>query len=58
MNGDIGKEIRNEAESRVEYVPESLELKDPALEAFSNVFARFQLPSEEKSVCYASFQSR
>ena len=55
MNGDIGKEIRNEAESRVEYVPESLELKDPALEAFSNVFARFQLPSEEKSVCYASF---
>ena len=50
MNGDIGKEIRNEAESRVEYVPESLELKDPALEAFSNVFARFQLPSETTTV--------
>ena len=50
MNGDIGKEIRNEAESRVEYVPESLELKDPALEAFSNVFARFQAPAETTTV--------
>ncbi|KAH8117397.1 hypothetical protein DFH11DRAFT_1574767 [Phellopilus nigrolimitatus] len=31
----------------VEYVPEPLEVKDPALEAFSDVFARFQLPPDE-----------
>jgi len=34
----------------VEYVPEQLDLKDPALEAFADVFARFQLPTAETSV--------
>ncbi|TFK46683.1 DUF382-domain-containing protein [Heliocybe sulcata] len=29
------------------YVPEPLDVKDPSLEAFSNVFARFQLPPDE-----------
>ena len=37
-------------EGDVEYVPESLDVNDPALEAFSNVFARFQLPQEIKTV--------
>ena len=34
----------------VEYVPEQLDVKDPALEAFSDVFARFQLPASEPTV--------
>ena len=37
-------------ETNVEYVPEPLEVKDPALEAFSDVFARFQLPPDETAV--------
>ncbi|KAL5533096.1 hypothetical protein ACEPAF_4872 [Sanghuangporus sanghuang] len=44
-NGDSKKE--EEVTSSVEYVPEPLEVKDPALEAFSDVFARFQLPPDE-----------
>lgn len=40
-------------EPSFEYVPESLDIKDPALEAFSNVFARFQLPPDETPVCLA-----
>ncbi|EPQ57816.1 DUF382-domain-containing protein [Gloeophyllum trabeum ATCC 11539] len=32
------------------YVPEPLDIKDPSLEAFSNVFARFQLPPDESEV--------
>jgi splicing factor 3B subunit 2 len=39
----------------VEYVPEQLDLKGPALEAFSDVFARFQLPPDESLVRYALF---
>ncbi|PPQ78429.1 hypothetical protein CVT25_011874 [Psilocybe cyanescens] len=35
--------------SNVEYVSEQLDLNDAGLEAFSDVFARFQLPSEEYS---------
>ena len=33
----------------VEYVPEQLDVKGSALEAFSDVFARFQLPPESSS---------
>ena len=38
----------------VEYVSEQLDVKGSALEAFSDVFARFQLPPEEHSVCLLS----
>ena len=34
----------------VEYVSEQLEVKGAALEAFSDVFARFQLPPETTTV--------
>jgi len=34
----------------VEYVYESLEVKDPTLDEFSNVFARFKPPPESASV--------
>ena len=34
----------------VEYVPEQLNVKGSVLEAFSDVFARFQLPPESSSV--------
>lgn len=37
-------------ESNVVYVSEQLDVKDAALEAFSDVFARFQLPPEENTV--------
>lgn len=39
-----------ERPSNVEYVSEQLDLSDAGLEAFSDVFARFQLPPEESSV--------
>ncbi|KAL0946378.1 hypothetical protein HGRIS_012608 [Hohenbuehelia grisea] len=45
-------EVKQEAEdepSNVEYVSEPLDVKGSALEAFSDVFARFQLPPEESS---------
>ncbi|KAF9556170.1 DUF382-domain-containing protein [Agrocybe pediades] len=35
--------------SNVEYVSEQLDLKDAGLEAFSDVFARFQLPPDESA---------
>ena len=35
----------------VEYVSEPLDLNDASLEAFADVFARFQFPPEESSVC-------
>lgn len=38
-------------QENVEYVSEQLDVKGSALEAFSDVFARFQLPPEESSVC-------
>jgi splicing factor 3B subunit 2 len=34
----------------VEYVSERLDVPDAALEAFSDVFARFQLPPESSNV--------
>lgn len=40
----------------VEYVSEQLDVKDPALEAFSNVFARFQLPPETATVRGISYR--
>ncbi|KII88270.1 hypothetical protein PLICRDRAFT_41429 [Plicaturopsis crispa FD-325 SS-3] len=41
-------DIKNEEEEKnVEYVSEQLDIKGPALEAFSDVFARFQQPAED-----------
>ena len=36
--------------SNVEYVPEQVDLNDTGLQAFSDVFARFQLPPDETPV--------
>jgi len=36
--------------SHVVYVSEQLDVKDAALEAFSDVFARFQLPPDQDTV--------
>ena len=49
---DDGKGVSN-----VEYVSEPLDLNDASLEAFADVFARFQFPPEESSVC-SFFTSR
>lgn len=48
VNGDVKRE--EVVTTSVEYVPEPLEVKDPALEAFSDVFARFQLPRDDSAV--------
>jgi splicing factor 3B subunit 2 len=47
-NGDskVKSEPESEPERNVEYVSEQLDVKGPALEAFSDVFARFQLPPD------------
>ena len=53
MNGDVDGDIKMEEvglQKDVEYVPEQLDVKDPALEAFSDVFARFQPPPESNVV--------
>ena len=42
--------MEDEKPQHVEYVSEQLDVKDPALEAFSNVFARFQAPAEVTTV--------
>uniref|UniRef100_A0A8H8CNN0 PSP proline-rich domain-containing protein n=1 Tax=Psilocybe cubensis TaxID=181762 RepID=A0A8H8CNN0_PSICU len=42
-------EREEERPSNVEYVSEQLDLSDAGLEAFSDVFARFQLPPDESS---------
>ncbi|KAF9532757.1 hypothetical protein CPB83DRAFT_846300 [Crepidotus variabilis] len=42
-------EVEGERQGNVEYVSEQLDLSEAGLEAFSDVFARFQLPSEESS---------
>lgn len=34
----------------VEYVVEQLDVKDPALEAFSDIFAKFQAPADYSEV--------
>jgi hypothetical protein len=43
-------DVEVEEVSNVEYVSEQLDLSEAGLEAFSDVFARFQLPPEESSV--------
>ena len=54
---DRSDELENmEVETgQVEYVSEQLDLSDAGLEAFSDVFARFQLPPEESSVRIANY---
>ena len=42
-------------ELNIEYVSEQLDLSEAGLEAFSDVFARFQLPPEEPSVSLIPF---
>ena len=53
-NGHDESEIKmedvDEPQSSIEYVPEQLEVKGAALEAFSDVFARFQPPPDSNSV--------
>lgn len=43
-------EIDEETDQDVEYVSEPLDVPASGIEEFSNVFARFQLPSEESTV--------
>ena len=52
FNGVSDEDVKMEVDGpqNVEYVSEQLDVKDPALEAFSDVFARFQLPKDEGSV--------
>ena len=54
VNGDVAKVKREEEDgvSIVEYVSEPLDLNDASLGAFADVFARFQFPPEESSVCF------
>ena len=49
MKEDEDEEVGQQPQN-VEYVSEQLDIKGPALEAFSDVFARFQLPPESSSV--------
>ncbi|KAH9833057.1 uncharacterized protein C8Q71DRAFT_776295 [Rhodofomes roseus] len=55
-NGDLNAESDTDVKMEgpdtpmdVEYVPEQLDVKGPALDEFSDVFARFQLPPEASS---------
>ncbi|KDR81359.1 hypothetical protein GALMADRAFT_113566 [Galerina marginata CBS 339.88] len=48
-NGSMEDDESDVKPSIVEYVSEQLDLNDAGLEAFSEVFARFQLPPEESS---------
>ncbi|KAI0723800.1 hypothetical protein C8T65DRAFT_627471 [Cerioporus squamosus] len=52
VNGAHDEDVNMEVDGpqNVEYVSEQLDVKDPALEAFSNVFARFQAPPETTAV--------
>lgn len=47
----------SESEPNIEYVSEQLDVKGSALEAFSDVFARFQLPPETSTVSLIPFVS-
>lgn len=47
--------MESEQVSNVEYVFEQLDLNEAGLEAFSDVFARFQLPPEESLVSFLAF---
>ena len=42
--------MAEEDDSSIEYITESLNVDDPTLEAFSDVFARFQFPEDEVKV--------
>ena len=44
------EDARRQQPQNVEYVSEQLEVKGSALEAFSDVFARFQPPPESATV--------
>ncbi|KZT44011.1 DUF382-domain-containing protein [Sistotremastrum suecicum HHB10207 ss-3] len=47
---DVKKEDAEDDDvDSVQYVPEQLDINDSTLDAFSDVFARFQLPSEDAS---------
>ncbi|KAG6811553.1 hypothetical protein H0H92_006857 [Tricholoma furcatifolium] len=46
---DVVKKEVDDVPANVEYVSEQFELSGPALEAFSDVFARFQLPPDENA---------
>ena len=50
----VKQEVDEKGVSIVEYVSEQLDLNDASLEAFADVFARFQFPPEESSVCLFS----
>ncbi len=57
-NGSSDEEDRrNESvdEDSVEYIPERLDFDNNSIEAFSDVFARFQLPPDESEVYQSSF---
>lgn len=43
-------EVDEKGSENVEYVSEQLDIQGTALEAFSDIFARFQLPPDESSV--------
>ena len=45
-NHDAVKQEQDEPVGNVEYVIEQLDVKDPALQAFSDIFARFQAPQD------------
>jgi splicing factor 3B subunit 2 len=47
----VKKEHGQKESENVEYVSEQLDLKGAALEAFSDVFARFQFEPEDRPVC-------
>jgi splicing factor 3B subunit 2 len=49
--------VHDVVDQNVEYVSEQLDIKDPALEAFSDVFARFQLPADDTPVCIRFLRS-
>jgi hypothetical protein len=51
---NVKQEEDEKGVSIVEYVSEPLDLNDASLEAFADVFARFQFPPEESSVCFFS----
>jgi splicing factor 3B subunit 2 len=47
----VKKEDYHQEYENVEYVSEQLDVKGAALEAFSDVFARFQFDPEDRPVC-------
>lgn len=59
VNGVTKEDVKKEEdeESFVEYVPERLEVDDKSIEAFSDVFARFQFPEEEENEVRLSMNS-